>query len=173
MTKMKISEVWSSFARLNAIARILFAGCTLIVLFMFYLVAIYFHSWWVIDNYLRSDKWTLPSTLYAEAPVLRVGMSTKTKTLVDHFRRLNYHKHLANEPIKQDGTYAVFSNGVLFQKRQLFSKQPRHHPIRVDIKSDRVYKIVDLSTSRSLEKYELEPIPIRSLFGKRSKKEDL
>jgi penicillin-binding protein 1B len=167
---MKISELWGSIARLNRWAKILFAGCTVIILFMCYLVVLYVQSLWVIENYLRSDKWTLPSTLYAEAPVLRVGMPAKSKTLVDYFRRLNYHKHLANQPIKQDGTYAVFTNGVLFKKRQLFATQPRHHPIRVEIKSDRIYKITELDTKRSIERYELEPIPIRSIFGKNFEK---
>jgi penicillin-binding protein 1B len=163
---MKLSEFWNSIARLSLKGRILFAGCAAVSMFMIYLIVLYFHSWWTIENYLRSEKWPLPSTLYSEAPVLKPGMPAKAKAFVDHFRRLNYHKHSMNEPMKQDGTYAVFSNGVVFKKRQFFSDQPRHDAIRVEIKSDRISRIVNIDTKRSLDRYELEPIPIRSLFGK-------
>ncbi|HSE42888.1 MAG TPA: PBP1A family penicillin-binding protein [Acidobacteriota bacterium] len=167
---MKISDIWGSIARLNAKARILFAICAGGFLLICYLIVLYFHSWWAVENYLRSEKWPLPSTLYAEAPVLRVGMPAKSKSLVDYFRRLNYHKHAPNQTIKQDGTYAVSINSVFFQKRQLISGNPKPHAIRVEIKSDRVSKIVDLNTSHSLSTYELEPIAIRSLFGKKVEK---
>ncbi len=166
MLEMKTSEFWNSIANVKTRGRILFAGCAAVVVVMTYLVILYFHSWWTIENYLRSEKWSLPSTLYSEAPVIRLGMPAKSKAFVDHFRRLNYHKHSMSQPMDQDGTYAVFSNGVVFKKRQLFLDKPRHHPIRVEIKSDRISRIVDLDTSRSIDKYELEPIPIRSLFGK-------
>ncbi len=169
---MQLSAFWRAIARLNARTRILLAFCTLIFVFGSYLVVLYFHSWWEIESYLRSDPWSLPSTVYAEAPVLRVGMPAKTKSLVEYFRQLNYHKHAGNQSVI-DGTYVISSTGVIFQKRQFFEKQPEHHAIRVEIKSDRIIRMIDLETSRPVDKYELEPVPIRNFFGKEIEKRRL
>ncbi|MCI0443171.1 PBP1A family penicillin-binding protein [bacterium] len=162
---MRFTDFWTPITRLNIKARIVLVFCAFVVAFCSYIVVLYFHSAWRIESYLRSQPWSLPSTLYAEAPLLRVGMPIKTKTLVDYFRQLNYHKHTSNQSVI-DGTYVVSSNGIIFQKRQLYDKQPKYHPIRVDIKSDRISRIVDLKTSRQINTFALEPYPIRVFFGK-------
>ncbi|MCI0413795.1 transglycosylase domain-containing protein, partial [bacterium] len=99
-------------------------------------------------------------------------MPAKTKSLVEYFRQLNYHKHAGNQSVI-DGTYVISSTGVIFQKRQFFEKQPEHHAIRVEIKSDRIIRMIDLETSRPVDKYELEPVPIRNFFGKEIEKRRL
>ena len=162
---MQFTDFWRPITRLNIKARIVLIFCAFVVAFCSYIVAVYFHSAWRIESYLRSQPWSLPSTLYSEAPLLRVGMPIKTKTLVDYFRQLNYHKHTANQSVI-DGTYVVSGNGIIFQKRQLYDKQLKYHPIRVDFKSDRISRIVDLETSRQLNTFALEPYPIRVFFGK-------
>src|SRR5262245_1748961 len=126
---MRFSEFWKPITRLNLTARVVLVFCAIVFAFCSYLVGLYFHSAWRIESYLRSQLWSLPSTLYAEPPLLRVGMPVKTKTLVDYFHELNYHKHTSNQSVI-DGTYVVSSTGVIFQKRQLYDKQAKYHPIR-------------------------------------------
>jgi penicillin-binding protein 1B len=162
---MKFTDFWRPIARLNFYARIVLAFSALFVVFCSYLVVVYFHSGWRIENYLRTQPWSLPSTLYSEAPLLRVGMPIKTQTLVNYFRQLNYHKHTPNQEVI-DGTYVVSSNSIIFQKRQLYEKKPKYHPIRVEFRSDHISRIVDLQTSRQLTTFELEPYAIRVFFGK-------
>ncbi|HEY7159812.1 MAG TPA: transglycosylase domain-containing protein, partial [Acidobacteriota bacterium] len=162
---MKFTDFWRPIARLNFLARVILVFSALVVVFCSYLVVLYFHSAWRIEDYLRTQPWSLPSTLYSEAPLLRVGMPIKSQTLINYFRQLNYHKHAANQEII-DGTFIVSSNGVIFQKRQLYEKQPKYHPIRVELKSDHISKIVDLQTSRQLNTFALEPYAIRVFFGK-------
>ncbi len=169
---MRFTDFWRPITRLNIKAKIVLVFCSIVFVFCSYVVVLYFHGAWRIESYLRSQPWSLPSTLYAEAPLLRIGMPIKSKTLVDYFRQLNYHKHAANQSVI-DGTYVVSSNGIIFQKRQLYDKQPKYHPIRVDIKSDRISRIVDLETLRQLNTFALEPYPIRVFFGKDIEKRSL
>lgn len=169
---MRFTDFWRPIARLNFLAKVVLVLSAFVVVFCSYLVVLYFHSGWRIENYLRTQPWSLPSTLYAEAPLLRVGMPIKTQTLVNYFRQLNYHKHSVNQDVI-DGTYVVTNNGIIFQKRQIYDKKPKYHPIRVDIKSDRISRIVDLESSRQLNTFELEPYPIRLFFGKDIEKRSL
>src|SRR3989304_8188866 len=58
----------------------------------FFALRLYFQSQKTVDNHLKSQKWSLPSTIYADAPVLYEGMAMRPDTLVQYLQRLNFEK---------------------------------------------------------------------------------
>ena len=70
---------------------------------------------------LKTDKWSLPSTIYADAPMLYEGMPLKQAWLVEYLQRLNYQK--TENPSPGTAQFVVLKKGIAFRKRALFKTQ--------------------------------------------------
>lgn len=118
-----------------------------------------------IDSHLRSQEWTLPSTIYADGPVLSQGMPLSSRSVASYFQRLNYHKHEAGEVLGSAGEYMVDGNKITFRKRQLFLEEAQSPIVSVVFGEQGVERIANESTGNQIDSYSLEPVPIRDLVG--------
>jgi penicillin-binding protein 1B len=126
----------------------------------------------LIEAHLNSThRWSLPSTIYGEAPVLYEGMAMQEKSLVQYLQRLNYQRTDAGE-IKT-GEYKVLKDTVSFKKHQFFSTQGKLFPVQAQFGKSGLTKLTNLDTKEGIVAYELEPIPISDLFGSEWEKRTL
>ncbi len=125
----------------------------------------------VVEAHLKTDRWSLPSTIYADAPLLYEGMPLKQAWLVEYLQRLNYQKTAHDSP--QTGQYAVLKKGIAFRKRLLFKNQSKVWPVLIQFDNSGVSKIVNLDADEDLPAIELEPAAISSLFGSEWEKRTL
>jgi penicillin-binding protein 1B len=125
----------------------------------------------VVDRHLSSQTWSLPSTIYADAPMIYEGMPMKQEKLLDYLGRLNYQK--TEQPSVQTGQYSVSKEGVTFSKHSLFFNSTKPGLIRVKFHGASVEQIMDLSNREDLPAFELEPMPISNLFGQEWEKRTL
>src|SRR5262245_39271641 len=139
----------------------LFVCFTIIVLI--FTLQLYFSCRKIVDAHLKTDRWSLPSTIYADAPMLYEGMPLKQAWLVEYLQRLNYQK---TEDVSPDtAQYAVLKNGIAFHKRALFKTQSAIPPVLVQFDNDGISKIINISGKDELAAFELEPAAISNLFG--------
>ncbi len=125
----------------------------------------------VVNAHLQSERWSLPSTIYADAPMLYAGMPLKQSWLVEYLQRINYQK--TDEALPQTGQYAVLKKGLAFRKRALFMKQPRLPAVLVSFDNVGVASITNLDSKEDLPAFDLEPAAISSLFGSEWEKRTL
>src|SRR5262245_1071144 len=83
----------------------------------------------IVESHLSTQKWSLPSTIYADAPVVYEGMPLKEKWLAEYLQRLNYHK--SEDADVRTGEYAILKDGISFQKHTLFSNQAATFPVLI------------------------------------------
>ncbi len=146
------------------------------VLLLFLGAAAYF-SWFyytckkIVDSHLDSQKWSLPSTIYADAPVVYQGMPLKAKWLAEYLQRLNYHKTEGTNV--KTGEYAVLKDGISFQKHQVFARQTPTFPVLIRFEGSSVKKLENMTNGEELAAYELEPAAISNLFGSEWEKRTL
>jgi len=124
-----------------------------------------------VEAHLSRQKWSLPSTIYADAPVLYEGMPAKARPLVQYFQRLSYQEGAGREI--HPGQYFVSGQRILFAKRPLFPGQAGIFPVALEFGSSEIRKIVNLKTGEELPAYELEPMTISNLFGQEWEKRTL
>src|SRR5580765_2000891 len=90
--------------------------CLIVAIAFTYL---YITSKKVIDAEIHNQKWSLPSTIYAEAPMIYEGMPAKAKWLAEYLQRMDYQK--TESTALRPGEYTVTKDGLAFFKHQLFS----------------------------------------------------
>src|SRR5262249_31478214 len=116
----------------------------------------------IVDGHLKNQTWSLPSTIYADAPVLYEGMQMRSKTLIDYLQRLNYQEVPA---LSVDiGEYSVGKATVVFEKHPFFSSQSIF-PVAVEFDQSGINKITNAKSKEEIPAYEMEPVPISNLFG--------
>jgi penicillin-binding protein 1B len=144
--------------------------CFVIVVLVFTL-QLYFSCRNIVDAHLKTDRWSLPSTIYADAPMLYEGMPLKQAWLVEYLQRLNYQKTEDASP--EIAQFAVLKNGIAFRKRALFKTQSAIPPVLVQFDKDGISKIINITGKDELAAFELEPAAISSLFGSEWEKRTL
>src|SRR5262249_48614139 len=117
----------------------------------------------VLDAEINNQKWSLPSTIYADAPMIYEGMPAKAKWLAEYLQRMDYQKTESAE--LRPGEYAVTKDGLAFYKHQLFSTQSGVFPLEVKFDKNGIATLTNLRSNEEVPASELEPIPISNLFG--------
>src|SRR5688572_16168910 len=140
-----------------------FLGLFIVSFLIFFTYRIYSSSDQIVENHLKSQRWALPSTIYADAPILYQGMPMQPDRLEDYLVRLNYQKNGA--PQVGIGEYHRSKNQVLFRKHSLFDTGKAEPVISVRFSTSALERIDNLDTNTELPAYELEPIAISNLFG--------
>lgn len=130
-------------------------------------VSIVFHTQLTImEQQLQTHRWSIPSSIYADSPVIYNGMPITREWLVSYMQRLSYtriqHLHV------KTAQYAVNDDGITFRKRRLLADKEQENPVLVTFGPKGVTEVIDLFTKESLQTYELEPIRITRLFASES-----
>jgi penicillin-binding protein 1B len=137
----------------------------------FYTIRLYHNCLGIVENHLKSQMWSLPSTIYAAAPVLYEGMGLKPENLIQYMKRLNYEK--TEQLAVKVGQYRASKEGIVFFRHTLFPKPSTDFPLLVQFRSSRIQKLINLDTHEEIPAYELEPVPISNLFGSEWEKRTL
>lgn len=125
----------------------------------------------VMEQQLRSHQWTIPSSVYADSPVIHSGMSITEEWLVGYLQRLGYTRM---KDLKINAAqYSVREDGIAFRKRSLSVNEGQEDPVFVAFGSKGITEVIDLSTKQQLPAYELEPILISRLFASESETRSL
>lgn len=116
-----------------------------------------------MEQQLRSHRWSIPSSVYAETPIIHSGMSITEEWLVGYLQRLGYTRIEA--PGINTAQYSIQENGVAFRKRSLSENEGQEHPVFVAFGPKGITEVTDLSTKQPLQAYELEPVRISRLYA--------
>ncbi len=116
-----------------------------------------------MEKQLQSHQWNIPSSIYADSPVIHKGMPITEEWLVRYLQRLDY-TGMKSYRVKA-AQYSVQENGIAFRKRSLTANQGADDAVLVTFGPKGVSKVIDLSTKQELQAYELEPIQITRLFA--------
>ena len=138
---------------------------------LIYFGQLYYTGRKIINEHLKNQQWALPSTIYADAPIIYEGMPLKQTWLVDYLQKLMYHK--SEDPRVGVGQYAVVKEGIAFRRHSLFRGEKQSPPMMVEFKGSEVSKIFDLASGEEIPATELEPIAISNLFGQEWEKRTL
>lgn len=122
----------------------------------------------VINRHLLSHKWALPSTIYADSPVLSSGTPVNADWLVRYLQKLNYVK--TERSNLKPGQYSIVKGAVLFRKNLPTLDSANDFPLAVEFSKNGVKSLVNMNAQSELPFYELEPVPISDLFGKQWEK---
>lgn len=132
---------------------------------LLFLVLLFTYAEWRVNFQLRSQKWTLPSTIYADAPVLYRQMPLAPQDLVSYLQRLDYHRQIKPSQSIGAGEYSVSAGTVVFRNRNLFPTKDLTPVISVTFDGNGVSAISNETGNAILQSYALEPAPIRDLVG--------
>jgi len=151
----------------------IFIGLALLALgIVFFLgLRLYVECKTVVENHLKNQTWALPSTIYADAPILYEGMPMKPARLIEYLQRLNYQS-TADANVGA-GQYREQSPEVRFRKHAIFDDAIDEPTVMVRFNTTSVEKIQNLNSGEDLPAYELEPIAISNLFGEEWEKRTL
>jgi penicillin-binding protein 1B len=125
----------------------------------------------VMEQQLKSHQWNIPSSIYADSPVIQNGKPITQEWLVKYLERLDYTR--TNRLLVKTAQYSIQQNGITFRRRSLSANEGLYNPIFVTFDSKGVSKIVDIATTRELPTYELEPVQITWLFASEYKTRSL
>ncbi|HSE40292.1 MAG TPA: transglycosylase domain-containing protein, partial [Acidobacteriota bacterium] len=116
-----------------------------------------------MEQRLQGHQWSIPSSIYADSPVISNGMPMTQEWLVRYLQRLGYTRmELIQVKAAQ---YSIQENGIVFRKRPLSVNEVLDNPVLVTFSAKGVSKVIDLFTKQELHAYELEPIRITRLFA--------
>lgn len=155
--------------RLRYIALVLFLIAALVGLILF--VPLYFSARKNIDSHLKSQKWALPATIYADAPILYEGMSLKQSWLADYLQRLLYQK--TEVALVKVGQYSIAKDAITYCRHTISFDDTAPAPVKVVFKGAEIARIENASTKEELPAVELEPVAISNLFGQEWEKRTL
>jgi penicillin-binding protein 1B len=117
-----------------------------------------------MEQQLRSShQWEIPSSVFADSPIIHSGMPITQEWLVRYLQALDYTR-MKLTPVK-DAQYSIQENAIAFRRRSLSANEKVEDPVRVTFDSKGVSKVIDLFTKQELQAYELEPIEITRLFA--------
>ncbi|MCI0413600.1 hypothetical protein L0222_12475, partial [bacterium] len=125
----------------------------------------------IVENHLKSQRWALPSTIYADAPFLYQGMPMRSARLVEYLERLNYQARSNSEV--GVGEYNHKKDEITFRKHSLYDDGKAEPAVLIHFGRAAVERIENLDAKEELPAYELEPIPISNLFGEEWEKRTL
>src|SRR5436853_3116026 len=83
---------WRRFLPHKKSAWLLIFLCLLVTTPFWLLLYLFADAESQINRHLHSQTWSLPSTIYADSPVLFEEMPVRPRSLVNYFQRLNYHR---------------------------------------------------------------------------------
>ncbi len=136
-----------------------------------FVVRLYLNCLKTVEAHLKNQSWSLPSTIYADAPMVYEGMPVQAKSLAQYLQRLNYQKGSGTEV--HSGEYLISGQKILFQKRRLFPDQTSIFPVEMEFGGSELRRIVNRKTGEDIPAYELEPMTISNLFGEEWEKRTL
>lgn len=117
----------------------------------------------IINRHLMSHKWALPSTIYADAPVLSSGTPVNADWLVRYLQRLNYVQTVRSN--LKPGQYSIVNHAVLLRKNFVTPDPANDFPLAVQFDKNGVKSLININAQSQLPFYALEPAPISDLFG--------
>ena len=164
--RVPVSRVKSKFS-LVALVLLLMACMVGLILF----IPLYFSARKSIDSHLKSQKWALPATIYADAPILYEGMPLKQSWLADYFQRLLYQK--TEDPTVKVGQYSIARDTIMYSRHTISDDDSASAPVRIEFKGGEVARIENAATKEELPAVELEPLAISNLFGQEWEKRTL
>ena len=126
-------------------------------------LGLFIHYNGIVKRHLTSEKWSLPSTIFADPLVLRTAVPINRSELIAYLQALDYFS--AKQPELQPGQYSSYSGGVRFRRRPSLIKDTSEPVIDVKFNSAGIVRIMDVSSETPVEHYEMEPVTIRNLFG--------
>lgn len=120
----------------------------------------------MLEQQLHTHRWSIPSSIYADSPVIYNGMPITQEWLVRYMQRLGYTR-IQRLRVKA-AQYAVINNAIAFCKRPLLANSEAENPVLVTFGPKGVTEVSDLFTKQPLQAYELEPVRITRLFASES-----
>lgn len=116
----------------------------------------------VVVRQLETRKWALPSTIYADAPLLYAGVPIDRKWVAEYLRQLNYQE--TDSQVLKIAQFRLSEDAVTFRGNPMF--HPESPPaVTISFSGNHVRQIADAETGRALESWELDPMAITDLFG--------
>lgn len=173
---MHATRIYATRARTTAVRRVLFILLGLLAAALLGLVV---HATVLIRSHLAfmerqlngGHQWNIPSSIYANSPVIHDGMQVQEEWLVGYLQRLDYTR-IQVGPVKT-AQYLVQENGIAFRKRPLSANDGQDHPVQVRFGPNGITAVIDLFTRQPLQTYELEPIRLNRLFASESETRSL
>jgi penicillin-binding protein 1B len=150
---------------------VILTGAALAIVFSLVAFGLYVHYRLMVERHLGSEKWSLPSTIFADPLILRKGVPFNRSEVIEYLQMLDYF--WARYPDVHPGQYSVYPGGIRFQRRSFLLKYENFPIIEVQFDSNQIARITDISSKEDLDLYELEPVPIRNLFGEEWEKRTL
>src|SRR4029078_11965444 len=142
-----------------------------VIVIAFFSIRFYLDCRSVVESHLKSQTWALPSTIYADAPILYEGMPMKPARLIEYLQRLDYQS--TKDSSVGAGQFSVQAFDVRFRKHSLFDDAAAEPPVLVHFDKTTIESIRNLTSGEDLPAYELEPIAISNLFGEEWEKRTL
>ena len=81
----------------------------------------------------------LPSTIYADAPIIYEGMPLKQSWLADYLQRLMYNKSDAGSV--DSGQYSIMKDQITYARHSIFGTDKVVPPVRIEFKGQEVVRI--------------------------------
>ncbi len=139
--------------------------------FCVYFLFLYVKCFFIVEYHLHSNRWSIPATIYAQAPSLYPGLAWNPKDLTNYLERLDYHRYSSPDELRFGGEYLVDGSDVLFRNRKMFLTSPNTSVIRVKFGARNIESIWNRDTGEELTVCEMDPVPIKNLFdGDREKR---
>ncbi len=126
-------------------------------------IGLYMHYNGIVKRHLSSEKWSIPSTIFADPLTLRTAVPIQRAEVIEYLQSLDYFS--AKHPNVQPGQYSIYPGGLRFQKRPFLFKDSSSPIIDVRFNSTGIESITDVGSQHEMDLYEMEPVPIRNLFG--------
>jgi penicillin-binding protein 1B len=121
------------------------------------------------ERIITLHRWTIPSTIYASAPILEKGQNLEKSWLVDYLQRMDYEE---TTTMPESGQYRITPGSVDFQNHRGTGNQD-NPLVSVVLDKARIKKIIDMDSGKELPSYSLEAAPICDVFGKKWQKREL
>ena len=146
---------------------------TAVVVMVFSIMAIGLYVYYngIVAKHLSSEKWSIPSTIFADPLILRKGVPLQREKVIGYLQDLDYFQ--AKHPDVEPGQYSVFAGGIRFQRRPFLFKDSSAPVISITFGATGIQSIRDVSSDQEMDVYEMEPVPIRNLFGEEWEKRTL
>src|SRR5688572_18134840 len=97
---------------------LLTAVCSIILTLV--TIGLYVHYRAIVQRHLNSEKWSLPSTIFADSLILRKGVPIQRSEIIEYLQSLDYF--WAKHPDVRPGQYSIFPGGIRFQRRPFLFK---------------------------------------------------
>jgi len=120
-----------------------------------------------MDEKLKHDPWSIPSTIYANAPHLSAGMPITEDWLVDYLNKLQYLQVTSRV---QPGQFLAADDSVLLCPHAPSRQFRGMNTVQVFFKKNHIQRIINPASGKAIDEYALEPFPLADLFGSKWEK---